>query len=738
MGLLSELRRRNVLRVAAANALVCWILIESGSVLMPTFGVPEWFFKIYVLLIAAGFVISLIVAWVFEITPEGVKLESDLDRSTYKPPTQGKGNVIIIALLVIALGVSLTFNFTGLRERSRTLPDDVQLGSIAVLPFASLSTNPENEFFTAGIHADLLTTLAENTDLRVISGTSVAEYRDTTKNAREIGDELDVDTIVEGAVRRAGEQVRISVQLVDTSKDSPIWSKTYDRELTIENVFDVQSEISMQIAASLRKTLTPEEERRIADLPTANVDAYASYVSGRNNLYQRHFATLLKARSQFEQAIALDPEYAEAYAGLGEAIMVLLVNHNAIAPDAAFSQAGAAVDTALSFDPELAEAHAVRGLIESERWEAEQTGDGNLRAATAFERAISLNPNLPSTYIWYSLLKRAEDDYEAAIRYIQQAVLVDPHNRIPWGNLPGLQASTGHADRAIDLWLEAIDNFAGWPTPINDLAEHLRKSGRLDEALAWEQLAKPMTTDPMAPAAAAVMRATLGHKGYVKSFLDDFPSDHPLYPLGAAFRYVIGGDYEAAIDSLRSSPGSDDLPAGIRNRLLAGSSVQLGRFEKAGVYLLRAHPRLTNRDGTAVTRDNVGAAVMLAYVRQLEGNERESERLLSEAESVIDKMPRLGFGGHGIRDVQILVIRGLLDAAAARMQSAIDEGFVSLSPWATWSIDEDPIIAPLRQHRDWTDMRARIDQRIAVMRKNVEEADANNDWEALRAKVKGG
>ncbi len=736
MSFIGELKRRNVLRVAAANALVCWILIESGSVLMPTFGVPEWFFKVYVLLIAAGYVVSLVIAWVFEITPEGVKLESDLDRASYKPAAHGRGNILIIALLVIALGISLTFNITGLRGGKHSVSDNAAPDSIAVLPFASLSADPDNEFFTAGIHADLLTTLAEVTDLRVISGTSVAEYRETTKNAREIGRELDVKTIVEGAVRRVGEQVRISVQLVDITKDSPIWSNTYDRKLSIENVFDVQTEISTQIAESLRDKLTPEEALRIADIPTANVDAYASYVSGRNNLYQRHFATLLKARGQFEQAIALDPGYAEAYAGLAETIMVLYVNHNAIAPGAAFEQAGEAVETALRLDANLAEAYAVRGLIESQRWQETPNAGGNVKAAAAFEKAISLNRNLPSTYIWYGLLKEAEDDIESAIGYMRKAVHVDPLNRIPWGNLPGLQASIGNQQRAVDLWLEAIDNFSGWPTPVDNLAEHLRKSGRLDEALAWGLLAMSMTTDPMAPASTVTIRNALGQREYVQKFLEEFPGDHPLYPLGVAFRHVMHRDYEAAIASLESAPGSDDLPGQMRNDLLAAASLHLGEFSDAGDYLLRAHPTLGNTDGTGVSRDNVGSAVLLAYVRKLEGDDAESARLLEKAESVVDRMPRLGFGGHGIRDVQILAIRGQIDAAAARMQAAVEEGFVSLSPWDTWSIDDDPIIAALRQHPRWAGMRARIDERIATMRETVERADASDGWEALRERVK--
>ena len=217
----SELRRRNVLRLAATYALAAWILIEAGSVLLPTFGVPEWFFRAYVLVIFAGFVVSLILAWVFEVTPEGVKLESRIDHDQGRPRTRSKSNTIIIALLIIALGVSITFNVTGLRSPDEPAATSVATAtpSIAVLPFTSRSTDPDNQYFADGIHDDLLMRLAHIGSLRVISRTSVNEYRDTTKNLREIGSELGVATIVEGAVQRSGSQVRITVQLIDAETD---------------------------------------------------------------------------------------------------------------------------------------------------------------------------------------------------------------------------------------------------------------------------------------------------------------------------------------------------------------------------------------------------------------------------------------------------------------------------------------------------------------------------------------
>jgi len=735
MGLYSELRRRNVLRVAAANALVCWILIESGSVLLPTFGVPEWFFKVYVVIIAAGFVVSLVIAWVFEITPDGVKLESDVDRSTYNPPQRGKLNLAIIGLLVVALGVSLTFNVTGLRGGGDGPGDDRQLDSIAVLPFVSLSADPDNQFFTDGIHADLLTRIAENTQLRVISGTSVAEYRDTTRNVRDIGKDLDVATIVEGTVQRSGEQVRISVQLIDANDDQPIWSHTYDRKLTMRNVFDIQTEISTQIAASLRDALTPEEAARLASVPTTNVEAYAKYVAARNNLYLRRFDSLLEARQQFEEAIAIDPGYAQAYAGLAEAIMVLMINHNAVVPGEAFALSEEAVAKALENNPNLAEAYAVRGLIEMQRWEQTRTGSGNLLAAAAFENAMLLNPNLANIYVWYGSLRESEYDYEQAIDLMTKALSIDPLGRIPYVNIPGMYAAEGDNDRAVDLWLKAVTIFPDWPTPIQYLAQHLVRMGRLDEALAWEQLALPLTDDPMAARNVIGVYETLGDDSYVQKFMERFPENHALYPLGVAFQSFMNGDYETTLRTLQTLPNLDQYPHDMIYGLMAVSSIFLEDYDKARDALIAANPVFGTDSTSVVNRRNLPHAILLAYVMQQQGESGDAARLLTQAEHIVDDMPRMGRSGHGIRDVQILVLQGRKEVALDRLRDAVDAGFIGLGAWDFWSLDEDPIIARIREHPRYQALRSRMDARIETLRESVEAAEASGDWTSLRARV---
>jgi len=370
----TELRRRNVLRVAAAYALVAWILIEAGSVLLPTFGAPDWIFKNYILIVVGGFFLALIATWVFEITPEGVKLERDIDRTSDQPRSRNTMNAAIIGLLVLALGVSITFNVTGVRGGTAPAVASVPHDSIAVLPFSSRSTEEENQYFADGIHDDILTRLADVESLRVISRTSVNEYRDTTKNMRQIGRELGVATIVEGAVQRSGNQVRVTVQLIDAATDEHIWASTYDEALTIQNVFEIQSEISSRIASSLRAALTPAEELRLATIPTDSIEAYAEYVKGRANLAERSFESLNEARGQFENAIELDPDYAQAHAALAQTVLVTLSNHKAITPSETFSVAASSIGKAMAVDPQLAEAYAVRGLLEMMQWEKSRDG----------------------------------------------------------------------------------------------------------------------------------------------------------------------------------------------------------------------------------------------------------------------------------------------------------------------------------------------------------------------------
>ena len=412
--ILTELRRRSVLRVAAAYGLAAWIIIEAGSVLLPTFGAKESTFQAYVIIVLVGFLVALVCAWIFEITPDGVKLEKDVDRTVSDTRSGHNFNYTIIGLLLVALAVSITFNVTGIRGGIQSAPEarTALRRSIAVLPFTSLSNDPDNAQFVDGMHDDLLTKLANIGGLKVISRTSVLEYRNTSKNLRQIGQELGVDTLLEGTVQRVADNVRINVQLIDAQTDEHLWAQTYDRQLTMQNIFSIQSEISEAISGALQATLMPRAQDRIEIIPTDDLRAYSLYVSGRDNLYLRRLETLQQARRQFEQAIEIDPDYADAYAALAESVIVLYSNHQVLSREEAYELARTNLDEAFRLNPELADAYATEGLLQTGIWMQTRVGLENLEAEKAFEYAISLNPNHARAYMWFALLR----DTESALR----------------------------------------------------------------------------------------------------------------------------------------------------------------------------------------------------------------------------------------------------------------------------------------------------------------------------------
>ena len=547
--LIAELKRRNVLRVAATYAVIAWIIIEAGSVLLPTFGASESTFQIYVVVVVAGFLVSLVLAWVFEVTPEGVKLEKNVDRSESITPKTGRRlDFMFIGLLVIALGVSVTLNVTGMRD-AHVVPPAVVVdrSSIAVLPFTSRSTDPQNQLFADGIHDDLLTRLANVAALKVISRTSVMEYRDTTKNLREIGEELGVGVVLEGAVQRVGDSVRINAQLIDATTDEHIWAKSYDRELSMANLFAIQSEISAEIAAAMSAALTDEEQLRLANIPTDSLAAYNLYTQGRDNLYKRRLDTMQKAREQFEEAIALDPNYAEAYNGLAESVILLLNNHQAISANEAFEVAEAAVNKALSLNPDLADAHATQGLLMHQMWQDNRSGPGLEEAAAHFVSALDLNPNSASAYMWFASVRGTQQRIEEAIELYHESLRVDPLGKIPYANLPGMYALRGQNDEALKLYVKAVEIHPDWPTAYQNLAFHLHGLGRMDEAVAWAMKGRALSVDPIAGAPIVLAYIEFGEYEKIPEIFSGVTAGHPMYEIGLSMDKALRADYEGAV-----------------------------------------------------------------------------------------------------------------------------------------------------------------------------------------------
>jgi TolB-like protein/Flp pilus assembly protein TadD len=733
--LIAELRRRNVLRVAATYAVVAWIIIEAGSVLLPTFGASEMAFKVYVVVVVIGFLASLIVAWIFEVTPEGVRLEKNIDRSVSITPRTGRRlDFMFIALLVIALGVSVTLNVTGMRDAPEIeVASPEERLSIAVLPFTSRSTDPENQLFADGIHDDLLTRLANIGALRVISRTSMMEYRDTTKNLRQVGEELGVGTVLEGAVQRVGDNVRITAQLIDASTDEHLWANSYDRQLSMANLFAIQSEISAEITRALQTTLTDEEQTRLAVIPTDSLAAYNLYTQGRDNLYKRRLETLLEARAQFEAAIELDPNYAEAYAGLAESVLLILNNHQAVSTDEAFGIAEASLDKAVSLNPELSQAHAAEGLMKTMAWQETRSGPGLEEAEACLTAALDLNPNNASAWMWFASLRDNQRRTEEAIDLYHESLRVDPLGKIPYANLPGMYAQRGQNQEALDLYVKAVVIHPDWPTAYRNLSAHLQALGRMDESVAWGMKGAELSADPLGGASMTSAYMEFGEYQKILELFSGVTEEHPMYGYGASMEMAIMGDFAGAAEVAERAIEGVENPRQFQLSLIAVFAVFAGDFDKARKYAELHDPEFAADADPTVTRYNVTDLVRYAFILQNQGEGERAYSLLNLALDVVRTLPRIGIFGHGIRDVQILALQGRTVEALAAFRDAIDEGFRGTASSNGWPMALDPYLGSLRGQPAFEAMVGELEEAIARMQQNVAEAEQTGDWDSLRA-----
>lgn len=729
-----ELKRRNVLKSGAAYALVSWILIEAGSVLLPTFGAPEWFFKVYVLLIIAGFLLALVLSWVFQWTPEGVQLQLDVDRAKLaSPESSNKLIYSIIGLLAVALTISVTLNITGLRNTDPVAVLSERDSSIAVLPFENRSIDPEHSLFADGIHDNLLTALANIRALKVISRTSVLKYRNTTRNLQEIAGELGVETVLEGSVQRAGDNVRVNVQLIDAQTDEHIWAKIYDRELTAKNIFQIQSEISAEITNALRTQLTPEEQGRMSAIPTENLEAYSLWVAGRNNVDKRRLDTLQAARAQYQDAIDLDPNFSLAYSGLADSILLLMTNHQAIPKPEAIQLAKQALDTALALDDKNADAYASLGLLKMQMGQGHRDDPESAEAEAAFRKAIELSPNHAAAYSWFARLKNIQEDWLGAAELYKKSLIFDPLARTPRLNLALLFAQMGRNDEALAEWLEGVRINPEWPTAYDRVAGHLAGLGRLDEAYAWALKSLEFSTDPLAAQSLVGVLVQFGETEQASALLDDLPDDHVLFPIVDGFQKLFVRDYREAIVSWEKVIESGFEGSGeFLSEPLSDVAVLVGDYPKSLYYALDLDPDLPDPE-FEVTTNNAHNALKYAYLllQGYPGSVRAAI-LLDEVMGAVEAIPRLGVSGHGIRDVQVLALQGKTEEALVRLRQAFDEGFRGSWGYNYWSLGEDPYLESIRDTDEFRAIEADIQSAVEVMQRRVEVALTNGDIETIR------
>jgi TolB-like protein/Flp pilus assembly protein TadD len=473
----AELKRRNVYKVAAAYAVVGWVVIQVSSTVLPTFHAPEWVVQTLIVLVALGFPIALLIAWAFELTPQGLKRTEDADLVA---PARTKSHTwiyVVIVGVLLSIGLFFVGRYTAL---DHVTTSGLSEKSIAVLPFENQNHDPDADYLCDGIPESIINSLSELPKLKVMSRNSVFHYKGKEVDAQTAGKELKVQTLLTGRVRQRGDGLTIGVELINAGDNSQLWGQQYNRKLA--DVFAVQEEIAKEVSEKLRLKLTGTEKEQLAKRPTENLKAFQYYMQGRAAAQRRTNADLLASVSYYEKALQEDSRYALAYAGLSDAY-ANLGYYGSIAPVEGRRKAEGAARKALELDDKLAEAHTALGQIYIAFAPSDfSTGDRELN------HAIELNPNLAVARYNLGLSLIRQGRLDEAIVELQKARALDPLSSVIARAVVIPYYFKRDYQRAFELLREA--NELGPPLSATWEIGLFIRSGSLNEAFAEIEKAK--------------------------------------------------------------------------------------------------------------------------------------------------------------------------------------------------------------------------------------------------------
>ena len=545
MNFCAELKRRNVYKVAVAYAVVGWLLIQVATQVFPFLEIPNWVIRLVIALVVIGFPVALVIAWAFEATPQGIKRTEDVDPIVAACAPK-KHAWIYIAITGAAISVALFFvgRYSAGNKTVTASPNEVLAKSIAVLPFDNLSRDPDNAFFAEGVQDEILTRLAKVADLKVIARTSTQKFKSAPENLPDIAKQLGVLNILEGSVQKVNDQVRVNVQLINALTNAHLWAEIYDRKLT--DIFAVESDIAKTIADTLQAKLTGSEKSAISNAPTDDPVAHELYLKG-HHFWGLRGENLLRAVEFYNQAIARDPNYALAYAGLGETY-ILLPYYTGADPKEVRPKARAAALKALALNPNLAEAHnALAKILYTEDIDLQ-------RAIREHQRAIEWSPNYAGAHHWLGNGPLAGlGRLDEAIAEGKRSVELDPLSAINLADLADTYLYARRfkeADATINKALELDPGFAyaHWVYGIV-----LQVSGDLEGARKQYATARARENDPQAIGLRGQLGAIMGRREeaiQALAALEELGKHRYVESYYRALLYISLGQKDAAVVAL--------------------------------------------------------------------------------------------------------------------------------------------------------------------------------------------
>jgi TolB-like protein/cytochrome c-type biogenesis protein CcmH/NrfG len=732
MSLFQELKRRNVFRVGAAYVVTAWLIVQVADVALEAFETPAWVMKTLLLLLIVGFPLALVFAWAFEKTPEGLKLEKNVDRSQSITSVTGKkmdrGIMIALAIAVVFLLVDKFFLQespgtvqTVTAEQAVTDPQSAaktsNTHSIAVLPFVDMSEAGDSVYFADGLSEELLNLLAKIKELQVAGRTSSFAFKGQNQDLRLIGEQLNVENVLEGSVRRAGNKVRVTAQLVSAKDGYHIWSETYDRELT--DIFAIQDDIASHVVEALKIELLGAQEAPVSQFETASAEAYNFYLLGRGKLRDMSFASLRQALQYFKEAIASDSSYAPAYAGLAETA-ARLYETGAMARDEFLATATGAVDHALDLDPKNVEALAILGSVRVAENRFEE-------AAEAYQKSLALSPNNVTALAAYGDALLDAGDAQQALEVFRRAARLNPLSVNDQWNVADALEKMGRCDEALEVFerVRVLDerDASGW----YGAARCMTWQGRIDLAVPMMIEASRLDPDDFETmGGVALMYMQLGALDEARKWSDMALAQGPGEPVPlavsanlAARTGDIGRARETAGEGLAARLGNRHgsaglfLNIGLRQASTGGDYQRLLDHEQFySPLLFESPPRFT-------AWWQVAAASRIAYMyRQLERMD-EYRQLIRATEDYLARLPA------GLRDGYLLLSVARLNILDGRPEKAVEliqnapGGFI----WDWALIKDDPMLASLNKDPRVKKVLADIERKMAEQRASLNAGD---------------
>ena len=718
MRLVSELRRRNVLRMAVLYVVAAWLIMQVAGVLIDLGSLPDWIGPIILPLLALGFPIALIFSWFYELTPDGISLEKDVDPTDSITHVTGRRLDFLVISLLCAAVILFAYDKWWIGQPPEK--------SIAVLAFENMSGDPEQEYFSDGLSDTLIHALAQVSDLKVTAKTSSFYFKGKNIDVGEIARRLKVGTILEGSVQKADNRVRVIAQLIDADDGTHRWSKSFDRDL--QDIFAIQDEIAQEVVKALKVSLSLAEQNRLETVPTENIAALEAYLLGRQRMAKRTSGALAEAVGYFQHATELDPNFALAYVGLADSHM-LLSAYGSLPQEEAISKAEVAIDKALELDDQLGEAHVSIGYLKD-------TKNDFQGAELAYKRGLELSPNYATAHLWYGGWFQSLGRWEEALAEFRKAQMLDPLSAIVNENVGFSLEQLGRFDEALLQYQKIIEidpTYPGAPRKLG-LMNYL-SLGKLDQAVVWFR--KFVALDPGNPTIPAYLGAVYLDLGddreaeyWTKRSLQLAPDGlRPNVWMAHLYMYRDEADqalhYSNKALSIKPTSGLvEDVLACVRNQ-----GLQAGVYAKARVRYEQNFPTLLNDDEPIIDASNSSyVATHLALLLIKTGEQERANLLLDRSLKNLQGRRRLGGYGIGFIEVPIYALQGEPKTALTVLRQAIDEG-VRKEWWVV--AQHDPALDSIRDEPEFQAMMDEVRADMAAQLERVRAMEASGELEPI-------